>query len=333
MMFSLIRSNDILEFYLQSLAKLKGSVLALFRDYHDLIEAKLDCDSGKILSYNTQPFCNSISDALNSVDELETQLHVLESWFEMPNIQHSFYPDELDRISEDALGLIEIVQQFQTALRSVVSKQSLDSDLASGCSKQLDSTPSSASVPVHQQRSQQMLVDGGLSDFPSPSECQNSASLGTPPKQVKQCQRIEHQDQGMQQQTATATVHVPRDRPYGQDMPDLSNFGQDVTVPDSVIPQPHIQSSAVSPFTTLPSATVVNYRHGFQHQSRMAASLRGALDIAPCAADPAPPYPQTPSSHSSFGGKHEPSAAGFKDLQWPLAQENANNLANYVSFF
>uniref|UniRef100_A0A0X3NU52 Uncharacterized protein n=1 Tax=Schistocephalus solidus TaxID=70667 RepID=A0A0X3NU52_SCHSO len=310
-MFSLGRSGDVLESYLQSLAKLKENVLVrcfnfiyfqtLFRNYHDLIEAKLDCDSGKLLSYNTQPFCNSLSDALNNIDELEAQLHVLESWFEMPSIQHSFYPDELDRVSEDAQCLIEIVQQFQAALRSVVSKQSLDSGLDSVCPQQLDSAPSNTPMAVDQQRPQQIPRDGALSEFAVSAECQNSASLGTPPKQIKQRQRI--QDQGMQQQTAAVAGHVSCDRPFGQDIPDLGNLGQDMTASDSVLPPSQMQSSGMPPFTTMApaTATVVGYGHGLQPQSRIPASLRSALEMASCAADPALPYPQTPSSHSSFG--------------------------------
>ncbi|VDK47574.1 unnamed protein product [Dibothriocephalus latus] len=144
---------------------------------------------------------------------METQLHVLESWFEMPSIQHSFYPDELDRVSEDAQGLIEIVQQFQAALRSVVSKQSLDSGIDNVCPQQLESTPSNAPAPVPQQRPQQIPVDASLSDFAASAECQNPASLGTPPKQIKQRQRIQHQDQGVPQQPPVAPSHLPCDRP------------------------------------------------------------------------------------------------------------------------
>lgn len=59
-------------------------------------------------------------EALNGVDELETQLQGLESWIQLPIAANISSSDNLDRISDDSQRLVDMLQQFQSALRSAV---------------------------------------------------------------------------------------------------------------------------------------------------------------------------------------------------------------------
>ncbi|VDD76024.1 unnamed protein product [Mesocestoides corti] len=81
------------------------------------------------LAVNSQSFNNSVIEALNRCDELETQLQGFESWIDLPIINPSDPSANFDEVSDDAQRLVDILQQVQSALLSAVSNEALKDTL------------------------------------------------------------------------------------------------------------------------------------------------------------------------------------------------------------